>query len=168
MKQTAVPAQITTVEDKVAANLSMTQLVILAMPLFLDVAFYIILPPFITLGAYKIIAFILIDPLIAAMAIRFNGEILVNWLIVLTRYRLRPRIYVYDKNSTYARTLANESIKTEKADLQETDQEEELINLSKLTPEEVVKASLLLSTMNYELNFLKNKGADVNVQVVSR
>jgi len=35
------------------------------------------------------------------LAVRVKGTLLLNWLITIGRYNLRPRRYVLDKNDSY-------------------------------------------------------------------
>lgn len=104
MKSTIVPAQITTVEDKIAGSLSMSQLVLLCMPIFIDGVLYILFPPGLKFVLYKVILCIGIALICASMAVRVKGKILLLWAIVILRYNLRPRYYLFDKNDTYLRS----------------------------------------------------------------
>ncbi len=104
MKTTVVPAQITTVEDKIAGNLSLSQLLLFAMPVFGGAALYAILPPFMASANYKFGIIAAIGFFCSLMAIRIKGTILVTWLIILGKYNLRPRFHVFDKSSMYLRT----------------------------------------------------------------
>ena len=45
MKTAIVPAQVTTVEDKVAGNLNLTQLLLIASPVFVRGVIYAVFPP---------------------------------------------------------------------------------------------------------------------------
>lgn len=117
MKSTIVPAQITTVEDKIAGSLSMSQLVLLCAPIFIDGVLYILFPPGLKFVLYKVILCIAIALVCASMAIRIKGKVLLLWAIVIVRYNLRPRYYLFDKNDTYLRNtieihdaLENETI----------------------------------------------------------
>lgn len=103
MKVTVVPAQVTTVEDRVAGNLSFSQLILLAFPVFGGSLLYAVLPPFMGASLYKIVIVCVVAVLSAALAIRFKGKIVLFWLIVLLHYRLRPRIYVSNRNTATAR-----------------------------------------------------------------
>lgn len=55
MKTSIVPAQITTVEDKVAGNLSLPQLFLLSAPIFIGSLVYLIFPPFMGAASYKLV-----------------------------------------------------------------------------------------------------------------
>jgi len=100
MKVTVVPAQVTTVEDRVAGNLSFSQLILFAIPVFGGSLLYAILPPFMGTSLYKIILVGIFALLCTVLAIRIKGKIVLLWLITLMRYKLRPRVYIFNKNTS--------------------------------------------------------------------
>lgn len=99
MKITVVPAQVTTVEDRVAGNLSFSQLILLILPVFGGSLFFAGLPPMMGVSPYKTILICIIAAVCSIFAIRIKGKIVLLWLIVLFHYALRPRLYLFDKNS---------------------------------------------------------------------
>lgn len=103
MKSTIVPAQITTVEDKIAGSLSLSQLVLLATPAFIGIGVYILLPPMGKMSLYKIIVVAVIALASGLLAIRIKDKILLLWAIILLRYNLRPRYHVFNKNDLHLR-----------------------------------------------------------------
>ncbi|MCY1361589.1 hypothetical protein D9M69_482590 [compost metagenome] len=103
MKVAVVPAQVTTIEDKVAGGLGLKQLVLLVTPVFLSGIVYGILPPNFNLSAYKIIVITLLFISIGSLAVKIKGILVLNWLLIFARYNARPRWYVYDKNSLVLR-----------------------------------------------------------------
>lgn len=103
MKTTIVPAQVTTVEDKIAGNLNFTQLLLLVTPVFISGALFAFLPPFMNLRGYKIVISVLIAVVCMTLAIRIKGKILLLWISIIGRYNLRPRYYLYDKNDLHLR-----------------------------------------------------------------
>jgi hypothetical protein len=100
MKTAIVPAQITTIEDKIAGNLGLSQLLLLVAPIFISALLYFLLPPSSHDATYKIVGIVLIMVSCALLAIRVKGKLILNWLVVLVRYNLRPCYYVFDKNSS--------------------------------------------------------------------
>lgn len=112
-KRTTVPAQITTVEDKVAGNLSLQQLVMITTPIFLGFVLYVLLPPFFKAEPYKIVMITVIFVLFATLAIRIKERLLIQWIGILVHYNQRPRFYVYNKNDPYLRNGYDETPKTE-------------------------------------------------------
>ena len=105
MRTCIIPAQITTVEDKIAGNLNMTQIGILMAPLFLGTLIYLAFPPFTHFAVYKITiaAFVLIVCLF--LSLRIKDKVVINWLIVLLKFNLRPGFYIFNKNDIYQRDL---------------------------------------------------------------
>ena len=72
MKVSAIPAQVTTVEDRIAGNLNLTQLLLLASPLFLVAVIMFLLPPYGKYSLYKLIVAVIISSVSATLAIRIN------------------------------------------------------------------------------------------------
>jgi hypothetical protein len=105
MRSQPIPAQITTVEDKIAGNLNLTQIMLLMVPVFFTTAAYAMFPPRMHLAIYKfpLVLIVLIVSLILSM--RIKGKVVLNWLVILLRYNLRPRYYLFNKNDAYLRTL---------------------------------------------------------------
>lgn len=118
MKQTVVPAQVTTVEDKIAGNISFKQLLLLVTPVFIGGAMYVFLPPFLGYSSYKVSLWVLLAIICLTMAIRVKGRLVIEWLIVRGKYNLRPSQFVYNKNSMDLRSFDStnlEQTETEKA-----------------------------------------------------
>jgi hypothetical protein len=103
MKTTMVPAQVTTVEDKIAGSLNLTQLILLCTPIFISGAVYALFPPLLKFSFIKVLIIILTTVVLATLSIRFKGKLLINWIVVIGRYQLRPRYYIYNKNDLYLR-----------------------------------------------------------------
>ena len=103
MKVTIVPSQITTIEDRIFGNLSLSQLVLLICPIVLSGIIYALLPTFhqITIAKLCVISFITICCI--GLAVRFNSEIGAIWLIKIIRYQFRPRRFIYTHSSPYLR-----------------------------------------------------------------
>lgn len=117
MKTTIIPAQITTVEDKIAGNLSLTQVIILMLPVFFAGFIYVALSPRMGFALYKV--FLILPVLLIAfiLSLRIEDKLVVNWLVLLLRYNIKPKYYVFNKNDGYMRELylPNASKKTAKA-----------------------------------------------------
>ena len=106
MKVTVVPAQITTVEDRVAGNLGMSQMILFAIPIFGGSALFAGLPPVMGGALYKYIVIGVVALISCILAIRIKGRILLLWLLLIMRYNLRPAYYLYDKHSLVFRDIA--------------------------------------------------------------
>lgn len=121
MRTTVIPAQITTVEDKIAGNLNLTQIILLLLSLFIATAIYAVLPQKLSFTAYKIPLVIIQFIFCIALSLRVRGKVVLNWIFVLSSYYLRPRYYVFNKNDAYLRDIIlplsqmKKAVKTHKA-----------------------------------------------------
>lgn len=106
MKTRAIPAQITTVEDRIAGNLNLTQIVLLMVPVFWLMVVYAVLPQSMHLTLYKVPLIALITISCMILALRVKGKVVLHWLIILLKYNVRPTYYLYDKNESYLRDIA--------------------------------------------------------------
>lgn len=103
MKTTVVPAQVTTVEDKIAGKLGLHQLLLLVTPLILASLLYAGMPPFFGYSMYKIVAASFVMTLGGLLAVRIKDQIVLQWCAMIGRYLMRPRYYVYTKNDAVFR-----------------------------------------------------------------
>jgi len=103
MKSTVVPAQITTVEDKIAGSLNFIQIILLVFSLIIGTAFYGLIPPKLHLTSLKIVLMIAEFAVFGLLALRYKGRILADWLVIYLRYKARPRIYIFTKNDAQSR-----------------------------------------------------------------
>jgi hypothetical protein len=161
MKSTIVPAQITTVEDKVAGSLSLSQLVLLATPAFIGTAVYILLPPMGRMSLYKIVLVAAIALASGLLAIRIKGKILLLWAIIMVRYNLRPRYHVSNKNDIHLRETEMPTTE-EVAQLTPTD---EAISepLPTLSVAEAMQLESLIANPEANVQFLTDKKGALRV-----
>ena len=94
MKTSVVPAQVTSIEDTITAKLSLTQIVLLILPVFLAAIIFTGLPPSLHIKLYKLILTVVIAIPITTLALRINGQLLLRWLVMLSTYQVRPRRYI--------------------------------------------------------------------------
>jgi hypothetical protein len=158
MKQTVVPAQVTTVEDRIAGNLSLSQIMLLIAPVFIGTAIYFILPP---LGKPTIYKFALLSLLVfvaASLSIRIRGKIVLFWLITLAKYNSRPRYFVFNKQTTYARELTD-TVKATELVLEAEDKPERVRKQLSLSPADMMNISNILDNPASNLHFENRKGS---------
>ena len=105
MRTTIIPAQITTVEDKVAGSLNMTQVLILMTPILWTAIVYILLMPSMKLTSFKLVLIIISTTISGILALRIKDKIVAEWLGVLLKYRLRPKYWLYNKNDITSRIV---------------------------------------------------------------
>lgn len=105
MRTTVIPAQITTVEDKIAGNLNLTQILILMVPIFWTTIVYAFLAPTLRLAWYKLPLILIVLFACLLLSLRIKGKVVINWFIIFLTYNIRPKYYLLNKNDSYLRTL---------------------------------------------------------------
>lgn len=151
MKTTAIPAQVTTVEDKIAGNLSMTQIILLLVPLFASIFIYALLPERLHFTPYKIGLIFLVLVAFLTLAVRVKERIILTWLILLVSYHLRPHVFVFDKNDPYLREnpLLKENEHKNLIAKEQTKKKEE--GRSKLSIRNLILLESLISSRNTKM-----------------
>lgn len=99
MKMTVVPAQVTTVEDRIIGNLGFSQILLLVIPIFLCAGIFGLIPPFMGGAVYKYVAMGVAVLIFCILAIRIKGKIVALWIVTLLRYNTRPKYYIFNKNT---------------------------------------------------------------------
>lgn len=164
MRSTTVPAQITTVEDKIAGELNLMQLLLLVAPVFGSAAIYIGLPPFFASATYKIVIIVCLFVLFGTLAIRIKGKIVLAWLLILVRYGARPRYYLFNKNDTHLRDIPKPEKqpiavkKTEKKKVKSTPK-------PKLSTADLVQIEQLIINPEANLHFRTDKKGALSVHI---
>ncbi len=99
MRVSVVPAQVTTVEDRIIGCLGFMQILILVSAILCGAGVFVVLPPMMGEAWYKygIIAAVLTVGSI--LSIRVRGVVLAHWVGIIVRYNQRPMYYVADKNT---------------------------------------------------------------------
>ena len=105
MRTRVIPAQITTVEDKIVGSLNLMQIMMLMAPVFFMTLIYAIIPPSMSFVAYKLTLSAIFFVVCITLSLRIKGKVVIHWLSILIRYNLRARYYIYNKNESYLRTL---------------------------------------------------------------
>ena len=165
MRTTVIPAQITTVEDKIAGNLSMTQIVILMIPIFFGTLLFALFPPTMHVVLYKIppVLFILLISLF--LSLRIKGKVVANWLIVLLSYNLRPRFYVFNKNDSYLRDIPEMQVKLQKQSATIHAKKDILLPAKTFSVKELKKMEAFIKNPNYSLSLKPGKKGELYVAV---
>lgn len=105
MRSTVIPAQITTVEDKIAGSLSMTQVMLLMIPVIFATLIYIILPARMQIETYKIVLVLVVLLFSVILSLRIKGIVILNWLTILLKYNSRAKYYIFNKNDIFLRDI---------------------------------------------------------------
>ena len=162
MKTTVVPAQITTIEDRIAGRLGLSQLLLLVAPVFLDSALYIVAPPFFHSATYKLVLMVTVLFICGLMAIRIKGKIILLWLVVSLKYKLRPRYYIYNKNTLLGREQSSSKVTAEPETETETISQPQR-ELLPLTIAEVTRVQSLMENPDANLSFVTTKKGGLRV-----
>ncbi|MGH7196378.1 MAG: PrgI family mobile element protein [Candidatus Saccharimonadales bacterium] len=162
MRTTTVPAQITTVEDKIAGELNLIQLLLLVAPIFGGAGIFVVLPPFFNSAPYKIVLIVCLAVVFSTLAIRIKGKILLQWILILTRYNTRPRYYVLNKNDVYLRDIPKPEAPEQVAKSVEPKKTTRPM-LPRLTTAELVKVEQLIANPQSNLRFKANSKGGLDV-----
>lgn len=162
MRTRVIPAQITTVEDKIAGNLSLTQIIILLSPVLFTTLVYAMLPPAMSFTLFKLMLVLAFSLIAVTLSLRIKGKMVLHWLIVLAQYNLRPKYYVFNKNERFARivdfpetTTATKAVKTKK--------KLELPQFNKPSIQELPKLNYMVADKNYNLVYRTGRKGELNV-----
>ncbi len=159
MRTAVVPAQITTVEDKLIGNLNIIQVVLIVIPLAISIIIFTLFPSRMSLTFYKIPLILVTFFSFSIFALRFRGKIILDWCIILAKYNLRPKYYIYDKNTIYLRDIyikPEEELATNKAKFEAENKSKTPIR--KLQFADLIKKEEQLLKQKVSFTFKNNKG----------
>jgi hypothetical protein len=94
MRISIVPAEMTSVKDKIIGNLELKQILLLATPLIFAIFTYIAIPPFNKTNSPKIILFIIFSFISSILSINISGELVLEIIINGFKYLIRPKIHL--------------------------------------------------------------------------
>jgi len=164
MIQTVVPAQVTTVEDRIAGNLGLSQLLLLVTPIFISTAIYFLLPPFAHIAIYKLVLMTTIVFVCSLLAVRIKGTIVLFWITILLKYNLRPRYFVFDKSTLDGRDEYTSSVVLDKS-IEETSKPKLARKLLSLSTADIVRLEGLIDNPAANLHFETNKKGGLYVRI---
>jgi len=162
MRTTIVPAQVTTVEDRIAGNLGLSQIILFAVPVFGGSILFAGLPPSMGIATYKLIVIVLVTTISFMMAIRIKGKILLFWMIIILRYNLRPKYYLFNKNTLILREDYPAIRAENKTD--ETNIIKETISLPRLAVPELVRVYASIDDPARNIQFETNRKGGLYVR----
>jgi hypothetical protein len=164
MKQTVVPAQVTTVEDRIVGNLGISQMVLLSLPVLAAGIVFTILPPALHASLYKLLFLVPFAVLCAALSIRIKGKIILFWIIVRVRYNLRPQYYVFNKNTTANRQLYDD-VKVTNLPNDEPEKAKHHRQRTTLTTTEMIRTFAAMDDPAAKLAFTIDKKGKLHVRI---
>lgn len=165
MRTTVIPAQITTVEDKIAGNLNLTQILILMVPVLWTTVVYALFIPGMRLVWYKLPLVLIVLFACLILSLRIKGKVVLSWLIVLFRFNSRPRYYLFNKNDTYQRTLDLPIFEKKPIKLfkEKTVKKEVRDTLPNFAMSDFMKLENLIASPSYSLSIKTAKKGGLNV-----
>ena len=164
MRSTVVPAQVTTVEDRIMGSLGFSQLALLVIPVFIAAALFVILPPVMHSSAYKYAIMIVIGLLMGILAIRIKGKIILFWLITILRYNLRPKYYLFNKNTDTLRDNPQPNMQTEEEKAKSVTKRD-TAKLPRLALHDATRVLETIQRQNSNLRFEMTKKGGLNVRL---
>lgn len=168
MKTAIVPAQVTTIEDRIAGNFTIAQFLIFMLGLGVATLLYLVMAPKYQFNPSKTVAIVTALVLVLPLAIRVQGKIVADWLIILTRFTSRPHRYIFTKNDPAARSVpvAEPKAKTVSPKIVVTTK----TATEKLTVPDEATAAKLLKNPGLAVRFVlaEKGGIDVSLTPVKR
>ena len=167
MKTAIDPAQITTVEDKIAGNLSLSQIILLAIPAFIATAIYIVFPPTLKFVGYKLVLVALASIVISSLAIRVRGKLVLHWLIAMIRFNLRPRYYIFNKNDLH---LRHEPVEPKQSEVKKPSIAKQAVDriVHDISTADRIIIESLLDNPNANMHFKSDKRGGLHVVITEK
>ena len=165
MRTRVIPAQITTVEDKIVGNLNIVQMLMLMAPVFFTTLVYVLLPPAMSFVLYKLVISLIVFVVFTTLSLRIKGKVVVNWLAVLFKYNLRARYYIYNKNEAYLRTIYLPEIEKQKVIQKSSATSKKKVNksLRKVNIQDLVSMEHIIDNGDLDLRYKTGKKGGLNV-----
>lgn len=113
MRTVTIPAQITTVEDRIAAGLTIIQLEILIIGISICSLLFACTPPTFHGKWYKTFLILFVFSVSSILSVRIKGKIVLEWIRLLSIFHTRSSLYVFDKSDhSFREKIRKQSIKT--------------------------------------------------------
>lgn len=164
MRISIVPAQITTVEDKIVGNISVTQAMLLGAPILFGFVAALLFPPSGQFVAYKIVIVLVLFATCGSLAIRIKDRIFAQWFKLFVVYCARPLYYVYDKNSSYLRSNEEQEAVTEIVEEAQVVKKPVTIT-NTISPKEFVRLEQFATDTRTSMKFEVGKKGELNVRI---
>jgi hypothetical protein len=168
MRTAIIPAQIITVEDKIAGNLSFQQITILIIPLIFAMVVYIVFPPIMKFSMYKSIILLLVTIVSLFLTLRIKGIIVFQWILILLCYNLRPGYYIFNKNDITGRALDMPIISKTKSTPTKKQQTEEIQIKDTPLISDQIKLERVLSNPRLSIKFETTKKGGLTIAVTQK
>ena len=164
MKVTVVPAQVTTVEDRIIGNLGFSQMLLMIIPVFVSAGLFALLPPFMGSALYKYLIMGILALVCCILAIRIKGKILAFWLVTIFRYNVRPKYYLFNKNTSALRQDYPPVVEP-KAEQKTDEMKKERMARPRLNTPETAKVLATIENPAAKFRFETTKKGGLNVRL---
>lgn len=161
MKAQVIPAQITTVEDRIAGSFSLTQIMLLLSPVFFASFVFALIPPTMHLVSYKILLCLGFALIAITLSIRVKEKLVIHWIGVLLRFNLRPKFYIFNKNDHFMRKneVVNKTVEVSSA----TNTKKDVRHHKSFDVANLVKLDEFLNSSNSQIRFMPNRKGGLHV-----
>ena len=163
MRTTVVPAQVTTVEDRIMGSLGLSQLALIVIPVFVGAGIFIIFPPVMHGSLYKYLISAAFALLMGILAVRIKGKIILLWLVTILRYNVRPKFYLFNKNTEMHREnykLAKPSLETDEGEVATR----KMVSIPKLAFQDTARVLDAIQNQHSNLRFEATKKGGLRVR----
>lgn len=153
MRTTIIPAQITTVEDKIAGSLSMTQILLFITPVLWTTLVYTLFFPQMKLSVYKMPLILITSIICLILALRIKDKIVLEWVTVLLKYIARPKYYLFNKNTLCERQIDLPVILNTETITKKTKYINKVVDQERLSVADLIKLETIMSSGKLAVNF---------------
>jgi len=161
MKAQVIPAQITTIEDRIAGSFSLTQIMFLLSPVFFASAVFVLFPPSMHLTIAKILTSLVFALIAIILSLRVKEKLVIHWIGVLLRYNVRPKFYIFNKNDGFMRPV--EAVKTNSGVDKAIKAEKTVKRAKGFDIAGLVKLDEILSSDHSQIKFTPNRKGGLHV-----
>ncbi len=168
MRTTVIPAQVTTVEDKITGNLNLTQILLLLSPVLWSTVIYILFYPHMKFTWIKVPIMGIISAVSLILAIRIRGKVMIEWLIIIARYNARPAYWIFNKNDVEGRVIDEPHLPKESASTVVNQKKEAVKNIPQFTITDLVQFNHLLTSLNVRYRTTKKGGLRVAFNEIAK
>lgn len=157
-RNTVVPAQVMTVEDKIVGSLGMKQLILLGIGVIGSGCIFLMMAPTGKITLFKLLVIFVLNIVTTCGAIRYKGELLLQWAAIGLAYVLRPRYWVYDKYTAYLRHVEHVDVAQTTVTPQEVATATEAARIPAVAIETQVQLNEFMNDPEKRVRFVNTKG----------
>lgn len=165
MKSTVVPAQITSVEDRIMGNFTFAQVLLLIVPLLVGTVLYVGIAPHSHFSILKVSLILIQFAFFGGLGLRINGKIMAQWLVIYATFYRRPRFYRFTKNDLAFRDVVMPTAVKPELTERPTSKLISPVALPRLTQTEQLHLDDVLNPDAVSVAFVLGKKGGINVSL---